>query len=173
MSIQSQNFLRMLVFAVLAMGVSMPVAHAQESGDDPSFNTLFQPAKVNAKWKQECSGCHIPFPPGLLQAESWLKIMEGLDNHFGVDASLTDKENKEIAVFLVKNASTRWRYSTPPSRITESVWFKSVHFMHEFSWNNPLVKSASNCFACHKHVEHGDFYGGGGGCGGISSCHVF
>lgn len=167
-----RNLSRMLV-AVLTVGVAMPVAQAEERGDDPTFHTLFQPSKVNAKWKQECSVCHIAFPPGLLQAESWVKIMDSLDNHFGVDASLTAKESKEIAAFLVNNASIRWRTPTAPSRVTEAEWFKIKHYIHKNAWSAPIVKSASNCFACHKHAEHGDFHGGGGGCGGASRCHAY
>lgn len=169
--IQIRNFFSTIFVALVVMGVAVPATQAANIDDNPTFDTLFQPAKVNAKWKQECSGCHIPFPPGLLQAESWIKIMESLDSHFGVDASLTANETREITRFLVNNASTRWRSSVPPSRISDATWFKNVHYLHESFWNRPLVKSPSNCFACHKHADHGDFYGGGGGCGGVSSCH--
>lgn len=167
-----QNISRVLAVAVLMMSVEMPVAQAVESGDEPTFHMLFQPPIVNAKWKQECSVCHIPFPPGLLQAESWFNIMDSLENHFGVDASLTAKENNEITAFLVNNASTRWRYPVPPSRISETSWFKTIHSDHRAAWKGTLVKTPANCFACHKHSEHGDFKGGGGGCGD-ANCHVF
>lgn len=153
-------------------GVAIPARPAEENNAYLLFKAL-QPVNVNAKWKEECSACHIAFPPGLLQAESWIKIMQELDEHFGVNASLTASENKEIAEFLVNNASTRWRSLKAPSRISEAAWFKKNHSLHEGAWKDPKVKSASNCLACHKNSDHGDFYGAGGGCGGASNCHTF
>jgi hypothetical protein len=31
--------------------------------------------------------CHIAYPPQMLDAHSWLHMMNGLANHFGTDAS--------------------------------------------------------------------------------------
>lgn len=173
MKVSCAHFLRLLIVIILAMSVVIPVTHAEISMDNPDFNILFQPTELNAKWQQECSVCHIAFPPGLLQTESWVKIMQSLDNHFGVDASLSENEIKEITAFLVSNASKEWIAPVAPSRISEAPWFKDKHRLHNNAWKDKRVKSASNCFACHKHAEHGDFYGGGGGCGGAANCHLF
>ena len=43
---------------------------------------------ANEKWKTECGSCHLAYPPELLPASSWRRIMAGLDRHFGADASL-------------------------------------------------------------------------------------
>lgn len=165
-------FLRILVVALLTMGAMAPVTQAGEARSKPTFGKLLQPTEVNAKWEEECSACHIAFAPGLLQAESWLNIMQNLGNHFGVDAALTANENKEITEFLVSNASIRWRTPQAPSRISDAAWFKKNHSLHAGAWKNPRIKSISNCLACHKKADHGDFYGGGGGCGGASNCHT-
>ena len=98
--------------------------------------------------------------PGLLPAESWRKVMAGLDKHFGTDASLDAQDNKGITTFLVNNASNRWNAPTAPLKITEAVWFKRKHDDREINpavWKNPLVKSLANCAACHPRAEHGDF----------------
>lgn len=118
------------------------------------------PVQVNAKWQQECGGCHMAFAPGLLPAESWRKMMAGLDKHFGTDASLTVEENKEITNFLVSNASNRWRAAAAPLRITETLWFQHKHGVREVApavWKRPSVKSPANCQACHVAAEKGDF----------------
>ena len=119
-----------------------------------------QPAQTNARFQQECSSCHIAYAPGLLPAESWRKMMAGLDKHFGSDASLDAGDNKEITAFLVNNASNRWSAPTTPLRISESNWFKRKHDDHEINpavWKNPKVKSPANCAACHPQAERGDF----------------
>jgi len=159
-----QNLPHALVVAVLAMGVTMSAAQAAEvsggkyGGEDRG--KPLQPAQLNVKWQKECSSCHIPYAPGLLPANSWRKVMDGLDKHFGTDASLTAEENKEITSFLMNNASNRWSASTAPMKITETAWFKSKHDAREIApavWKNPLVKSPANCQACHPQAERGDF----------------
>jgi len=177
-----KKFPQIVAVAVLAMGVAMSAAQAEDDDDDEGYRGAghseqrgegnsgkyggedrgkpVQPAQINAIWKQECSNCHIAYSPGLLPAESWRKVMAGLDKHFGSDASLTDQENKEITSFLVKNASNRWSAPTAPLQITESAWFKSKHDSHEIApsvWKNPKVKSPANCQACHIGAENGDF----------------
>jgi mono/diheme cytochrome c family protein len=169
----------MLTIALLAMAVTATVALADD--DDEGYGERegagygeqrsekyggenrgrsLMPAQANAKFKQECSGCHIAYAPGLLPAESWRKMMAGLDKHFGSDASMDAQDNKEITEFLVDNASTRWSASTAPLRITETVWFKGKHDSHEISpavWKNPKVKGPANCGACHTQADKGDF----------------
>ncbi len=159
-----QNLPHALAVAVLAMGMSMSAAQAAEAGGGKyggeDRGKPLQPAQVNAKWKQECSSCHIAYSPGLLPAESWRKVMDGLGKHFDTDASLTPEESKEITDFLVSNASNRWRAPTAPLRISETGWFKSKHDAREVPpavWKNPLVKTPANCQACHTQAESGDF----------------
>lgn len=164
---------RGLIVALLAMSVTMPAAHADDDEGEGWFGERssskyggenrgksMQVAQMNAKFRQECSDCHIPYAPGLLPAESWRKIMSGLDKHFGSDASIAVQDNKEITAYLVSNASNRWSAPTAPLRITETAWFKRKHDSREISpavWRNPKVKSPSNCSACHTGAERGDF----------------
>lgn len=152
-------------------GTWAPAALAAEAPPNPAFRTMFQPPAVNKTWKEECSSCHIPFPPGLLQAESWKTIMSNLGKHFGMNATLGQKEVNEITAYLVANASGRWRYTPPPARISDAVWFKERHSEHVSAWTHPTVKTPANCAGCHKFSEIGDFVSGGGGCGGV--CHTF
>ncbi len=147
-----------LLSLLAAFALAAPVHAAKYNGEDRGRPV--QPAQVNAKWQQECSTCHMAFAPGLLPAESWRKLMGGLDKHFGVDASLTPAETTEISAFLVKNASNRWTASTAPLRITESVWFKTKHNEREIPanvWTRSTVKGPWNCTACHANADKGDF----------------
>lgn len=179
MTMNVQKELIMLA-ALLAMIFTMSIAHAEEEEDEgqgakysehrygkergedgeKEGGKALMPAKLNAKFKQECTGCHIAYPPGLLPAESWRKMMAGLDKHFGSNASLDPQDNKEITDFLVANASTRWSGKDAPLRITDTAWFKREHDSEDIPsrvWKNPKVKSASNCGACHTKAEQGDF----------------
>ena len=49
---------------------------------------------------EECSACHMAYPPSLLPARSWSAIMTGLDDHFGENAMLDEATRAEIEAYL-------------------------------------------------------------------------
>lgn len=57
-------------------------------------------------YKQECGSCHMSYPPALLPKESWAEMMNGLNKHYGTDASLDKPELNQISSWLNSNAGT-------------------------------------------------------------------
>ncbi len=114
---------------------------------------------TNPEWKTECGSCHIAYPPELMQGPSWRKLMTGLNDHFGTDASLDAKTAQTITRFLEANsAGGRKRGGETTLRISETWWFRHEHDeVPTRTWKNPAVKSAANCTACHTRAEQGDF----------------
>jgi len=114
----------------------------------------------NAKHQQECSSCHVAYPPGLLPAASWGRIMGGLNKHFGVDASLDTASTQEIGAWLQAHAGTdrRAREEPPQDRISKSNWFVRQHDeVSASTWKRASIGSPSNCSACHAGAAKGDF----------------
>ena len=112
------------------------------------------------KYQQECAACHIAYPPGLLPATSWARMMGSLDKHYGADASLDEASVREIGGWLKVHAGTYKRVSEEPpqDRITKSAWFVREHRKLDAPvWQHASVKSAANCAACHTRAEQGDF----------------
>ncbi|MBU1665245.1 MAG: diheme cytochrome c [Gammaproteobacteria bacterium] len=149
---------------ILAFGATAALADSDRYGDKrdkysgENRGKPVLPSQSNKIWKQECGSCHMAFAPGLLPAESWRKMMGGLDKHFGTDASLTTGENREITDFLVNNASNRWRAPSAPLRITETLWFQRKHDeLAAAVWKRASIKSPANCVACHSDADRGDF----------------
>ncbi len=150
---------KVLVSGLLVMCLSMSAAFAEEDEDDDDEGRAF-PMVSNPKWKAECGSCHVAFPPDMLPAQSWRAVMSGLDKHFGTDASLDAATGDEITAFLEKYAGRRATdpVGKPLLRISETRWFKSEHRkVAARTWNNPKVKSAANCAACHTQAENGRF----------------
>lgn len=111
-------------------------------------------------YQQECAACHIAYPPGMLPAASWQRLMGNLQNHYGTDASLDAATVKQLSVWLNTHAGTYKRVSAPPpdDRITRSAWFIREHDeVSAATWKRPAVKSAANCAACHTQADQGDF----------------
>jgi hypothetical protein len=95
----------------------------------------------------ECGSCHVAYPPQLLSAPSWRRLMAGLDQHFGSDASLEPALSKEIGQFLADYAGRR---GGTELRITETRWFLKEHRKEI-----PAGKNPADCAACHRGAEKG------------------
>jgi hypothetical protein len=111
-------------------------------------------------YQQECGACHLAYPPGLLPAESWQRLMSQLPQHFGVDASLDAAAAEALSGWLKVNAATSGRVAQQPAqdRITRSAWFVRKHDeVAASTWTRPAVKSPANCTACHTQADQGDF----------------
>ncbi len=136
------------VFAALCI---LPFAATVFAGERP-------PAQrpTNANWQTECAACHVAFPPSLLDAGTWRRLMDSLEHHFGTDASLDAKTRTEITDFLVQNAATGWtsEHASESMRITETEWFIRKHERKAAKlWLKGKVSSPANCNACHKSQD--------------------
>lgn len=142
---------RSLLTAVVGL-VAMGTAVADDD------RTMPQP--VLPTYTQECAACHIAYPPGLLPARSWQRVMGGLDRHYGTDASLDAATVQQLGAWLQAHAGTYKRVAEEPAqdRITRSTWFAREHRKVEPAvWRLPSVKSAANCGACHTGAPQGSF----------------
>lgn len=152
MSLLTRTSLRATLSAGLIAALAAP-ALADEAGR--GLRTPLLPS-----YRQECAACHVAYPPGLLPAASWQRLLGDLNNHYGSDASLDPATRQQLHAWLVANAGASRRVAEPPpqDRITRSSWFSREH--REVAagvWRSPAVKSAANCNACHARAEQGDF----------------
>lgn len=118
------------------------------------------PAEVPNAYRQECASCHVAYPPGLLPAASWKRLMNGLEHHYGSDASIDAQSLQQLSQWLQVNAGSGRRAAEPPpeDRITRTAWFEREHRKIDPSiLKLPSVKSPANCAACHGGAERGRF----------------
>ena len=121
---------------------------------------------LNATYAEECGSCHMAYPAMLLSQQSWRKIMDGLEDHFGENAELDDVTRGEIEDYLV-GESGRVGYkklfrnlgSATPMRITELPYFVHEHdeIPARYITGNDQVRSLSQCNACHRDAQRGRF----------------
>lgn len=157
---------------ILAAGFCMPsFAGDHERGEHHEHGERHGgrdlPTIVNNKtWAAECGACHVAYAPGLLPERSWRAIMDGLDRHFGENASLDAATRKSITEFLAANAAdgngqarkTAVAAGQTPLRITELAWFERKHDELRMDvWKRKEVGSRANCGACHPGAEKGRF----------------
>ena len=148
----AQVFTALIAIKIVAFGLlGASSAHA----DSPAPRVTPLPV-----YQQECASCHIAYPPGMLPAASWQRLMGGLSKHFGTDASLDAAQVREIGTWLQAHAGTYKRVSEEPGqdRISKSAWFVRKHREVDSQiWKQPAVKSVANCAACHTGAERGSF----------------
>jgi hypothetical protein len=160
----------------LLAGVGLALSdHRHESEEDDHEYAEhqrpdFAPAD-HSGYLQECGACHLAYPPGLLPARSWGRIMDGLGDHFGDNAELAAAEAEPIRAYLQAQAADRGARGRArsvaaslgpeqtPLRIAATPWFRRQH--HEIPpalvAGNPQVAGFGNCQACHRGAEDGSF----------------
>lgn len=123
----------------------------------------------NALYVQECGRCHLAYPPGLLPARSWEKLLSNVQNHFGEPVTLADTE--AITAYVTAHAADRsssilsghivqsLRNGETPQRIVDIPFLLHEHadVPQRLITHNPEVKSLSNCARCHPRAQAGSF----------------
>jgi hypothetical protein len=114
---------------------------------------------ADPSYLKECGSCHLAYPPRLLPAASWRKLMAGLERHFGQNAELEPAVRQALEGWLVQNAGRdRSGSGEPPLRITTLPWFVDEHDeVPKGAVERPAIRSMANCAACHSGAESWDF----------------
>ena len=145
-----------LAVVLIIMIVSLP-----SFADDDLTHLITDPLT-----KSECSACHFAYPAAMLPEESWEKIMESLENHFGEDASLDAQTTQHITKYLVTQAGDTELWSSkfvrglddqnPPIRITETkYWIKRHPAIAKEKLQSGLAGLKAKCAVCHIRAENG------------------
>jgi Dihaem cytochrome c len=124
---------------------------------------------TNPAYKENCGACHFSYQPELLPSGSWKQILDQLGDHFGQSFELGQEAQKTVLAYLEANAAERSTSkravrimrsvgSGTPVRITEVPYIKDKHRKVSASvLNRPSVGSLSNCTACHRRAEEGNY----------------
>lgn len=156
---------RFTLLSAAALILTAAAARADEGVRVPAIN--------HAATLKECGECHLAFPPQMLPARSWDKLMGDLANHFGENATLDQALRDDIAAYLAQHAADApgtkgaarfikgLAADAAPLRITETPYWKREHDeIAEARYKDPKVKSRANCIACHRTADKGEFLEG-------------
>jgi mono/diheme cytochrome c family protein len=175
MNISSYWLFALLFILILAIGVGAAVADRDGDWGERFFAKKYNMKVNNNQYSQlyldECGSCHFPFQPGFLPAESWRKMMENLDDHFGENAELADEDRSKLLSYLTSNSAdiidaeipkkVMWslRYIPTPQRITETAFFRHEHdeIPPEIMQKGDEKLSFTNCDSCHTRAMQGSY----------------
>ena len=149
-----------LLSGVLLFGVHGVVAQALE-GEPSRF-------EQDAVYIEECGACHLAYPPDLLPVASWERVMAGLEDHFGEDATLDEETGSHISAYLTTQGLQPGKPSTmsrllrnlpdpPPLRITELPAFVNMHYEIPIQLQVKQLETGflSPCADCHREAAEG------------------
>lgn len=113
---------------------------------------------------KECGSCHTLYAPFFLPSFAWENLMDNLENHFGDDASVDLKTQKEITDFLKENAAEKFdtkisknilkNYQNNQIAITQNAYWQELHKdIKDEVFKSEKIKSKANCKACHFGIE--------------------
>ena len=164
----------LLVGTLLAISATSVKAEETFGGWLINFHRTKEIKPVTDKrYLKECGECHFAYPPGLLPARSWEKLLnaDALKSHFGDNAELDKDALQAIHDYAVENAADKSFYKRSrkiavataegeaPLRITEVRYIKRKHkdIPEKMVKGNKDVKSLSQCNKCHTQADKGVF----------------
>lgn len=169
---KSNTLLTSLIFTLIFI-LSIPLVWSDiDQLDEYKRDSVGFDIPSNTDYSTECGSCHMAYPSSLLPASSWARMMGQLDNHFGDNAELGNKEvHNSILHYLLNNSADQSRLRmvrkmqksvdihNSPLRITQLPYFMHEHneIPKRMISNNPEVNSLSHCNACHEKAELGLF----------------
>jgi len=119
---------------------------------------------------EECGACHLAYAPALMPHQSWVGIMQGLEDHFGENAELDAEGSAHISKYLAQYALGTGGPSTmsqlarnlpqnPPLRVTEFPAFLDAHDvvkqqLEMQEWPDGFL---SPCRDCHRQAADARF----------------
>lgn len=152
-----------ILFVAAAAGSGYAVARHSAL---PAYKTPTEP--LDAAYAKECGSCHTPHHPSLAPAGTWKKIMAGLDDHFGENATLKPELTQKLTDYLTVNAAETWdtrpanAFRNPdaqePLRITATSRWKRYHReIPDEVFKSKPIGGRLNCSNCHGDAETGRF----------------
>ena len=144
--------------ALAVAGLMCGVAHG-----DPEPPAPLKKGNVGAPAAlEQCGDCHMVYSSRMLPARSWAAILSRMDDHFGENAAIADKDLDAIRAYLTSNAADspnatgRDRHfmsailpESTPLRITATPWWNQMHADFRFDSVRRSKVKAADCLGCH------------------------
>jgi Dihaem cytochrome c len=153
-----------LTFCTSSAKQSTGLDQAENIQPDFTRRTASQEAST---YRDECGRCHHAYQPELLPAASWMKLLDGTDDHFGEGIEIDSQSKISISQYLRENAAERSPTKIAakivnslngqtPDRISDVPYIKRKHHgIDSTVFRRPSIGSLANCPACHVSAGKG------------------
>jgi len=162
------------LFAYAVIGLSLGMLYFVASSNETFFTkSRFEKRDFqaeNSAFYEKCGKCHKTYPPFMLPHDSWKRLMDGLENHFGeqiTESNITKSEQMSIKAYLLSHSAETSTHKIafktleslgemrPISMSKVPYWREAHQSIEKSTFKSLHVKDASNCFVCHPDFEYG------------------
>lgn len=103
---------------------------------------------------ETCSDCHLPIPPQVLPTETWQRLLEKPEDHYGTSVPGLIRLTQVLMWEYVRTYSRPLTQNEPmPFYVERSRYFKALHPRVEL----PDVVSHQTCITCHPNAKRLDY----------------
>jgi len=147
--------MKKLILGILVVGSFSGV---MADSDYKKYYSTEKLSQYSSLYKEECAACHMGYQAKFLPAKNWTKLMNNLENHFGVDATFDKMDEQKVLEYLKANSSKRRYINEDIIQITKLPFFKKEHRKIPSRFiKQKEVRSLSNCKACHTKADIGSY----------------
>ena len=126
-------------------------------------------AEVNPTFTKQCSECHNLYSPTFLTKKMWTVVLADKTKHFKKDLREDVPDFETIREYILKNGAetsnteiSRGVIESTKNkniyRLTRTKYWKKIHSqIPRKTFKHPLIKSRSNCIACHDNFGRTNF----------------
>jgi cytochrome b len=150
-------------FLVLAFVTGVGVWKWEESPLIGAHPDLIYYHEVFPEYAKECTSCHALMPPFVLPQKSWGIVLSSPKDHFFEDISNKVPHFESIKAYILDHSAqtavnelakgvTKSARGKNIYRVTRTRYWKDIHAnIPREAYEHPLIKSGSNCDACHRN----------------------
>lgn len=137
-------------------------------------NKIDFPPVQSVLYEEECASCHFGYQPSMLPKRSWEKLMGGLAEHFGDDASIDEETFKVLEEYIYSHSAEKYTNykrvrktlksigrNETPIEISQVEYIKRKHKKLVRKRDDLVtqkdVRGIFNCVACHRDAKKGIF----------------
>ena len=157
-------FFLFIAIIVLTLGLGWGIEKAFGQNLTPTLDSVLEntmdpvPERYQtglSLYLENCSTCHIPIPPQVLPTQTWQRILEKPQSHYG----------SSLPPMISSFQMMMWDYLRTFSRpslidessvfyIQDSRYFKALHPQVEL----PLSISSQTCLTCHSQARNFNYH---------------
>jgi hypothetical protein len=130
---------------------------AQSNSNSPKFNNNPIPERYQAGralYVENCSTCHLAIPPEVLATETWQKLLEKPQQHYGQSIPPMVRISQVVVWEYLKDFSRSVSKDEPvPFYVQQSRYFKALHPRV----NLPPEVNPKTCITCHPGANNFEF----------------
>jgi Dihaem cytochrome c len=141
--------LTLLWSATLGWGMALAVEYPTTVAQIPNNYQLGQELYL-----KNCSSCHVAIPPEVLPTETWRKLLQKPQEHYGKKLLPLKGLDLQLTWNYLSTFSRPLRTNEPmPTYVGQSRYFKILHPRVEFP--EPLTNQS--CYGCHPGAQKFDY----------------